>query len=109
MKINLIEDLSKLSNIDQEILAKLFDTLGNYIIQKVYEDRLNNKTETEIDFGFMLLTISNVNSLLKLKVSPDKDFLKDLMELEHGKQPKLKLKIEKNLIQTLIENYKELV
>ena len=105
MKINLIEDLSKLSNIDQEILAKLFDTLGNYIIQKVYEDRLNNKTETEIDFGFMLLTISNVNSSLKLKVLPDKDFLKDLMELERGKQPKLKLKIEKNLIQTIIYNY----
>lgn len=109
MKINLIEDLSKLSNIDKEIIAKLFEVSGNYIIQKVYEDRLNNKTETEIDFGFMTLTILNVNSSLKLKVLPNKEFLNGLVEIEHGKNPKLKLKIEKNLIQTLIETYKELV
>lgn len=109
MKINLIEDLSKLSNIDNKILAKLFDVSGNYIVQKVYEDRLNNKIETEIDFGFMTLVISNVDSILKLRSLPNKEFLKDLMEIEHGKNPKLKLKIEKNLIQTLVETYKELV
>lgn len=109
MKTNLIEGLSKLSNIDSDILAKLVDIMGECIIEAVYEDRLRNITTSEIDLGFITLSISNDDSKLKIKAIPSKELMTDLTNVEKGKNPKLKLKLEKNVIAKLQETYKELL
>lgn len=107
MKIT--EDLSKVSNVDKDILAKLFEGIQSVIVEEVYEDRLKNNPSTEIDLDFIKLIISNDNSQLKMSVIPSTKLLEELIDIEHGKEPKLKTKLEKNLVQTLSDTIKDIL
>ena len=104
----LIEDLSKLSNIDIDILAKLFEKVGECIAQKVYEDRLKVENTTMIDLDFGVFEIKNDEGKLKIKFSPSSSLLEDLVNIEKGKSPKLIKKLEKVTVTKLLETYKSL-
>lgn len=107
--IKIIEDLSKLFNIEQGTLSKLLVTLGYCIAERVYEDVLENKTTTEVNIEFATLTVSNVDGKLKIKLTPNEQFLNDLKAAESRQKVKLVDRIEKYLINTLNYTYKELI
>ena len=104
--MRLIEDLSKLSNIDVNILAKLFDAIELTIEEKVYEDRIKDIFNTEIDLEFALLSISNENGKEKIKFIPKEDLINKLKNAEQRKHTTLRKRLEKNITNKLLETFK---
>lgn len=106
MKKKIIEDLSKLYNIDVELLSKLFKDAGDLIAEEVYEDRIQLKTNTELDFEFAQLNISNVDGQLKVKFQLNPDVLEQLVNVEKGGNTKFKRKLDKVATTQLCEMFK---
>lgn len=109
MNKKITTDLSKLSNIPEECLDKLFKICAYSIGNSVYESILNNEPITEIDLGFGTLIIKANLKDLKLKFIPCEDLELDLKNINQGGEPSLKHKLEKSVIAKLIDMYKELV
>lgn len=103
MKTKLIEDLSILSNIDTELLSKLFDKFALCIEERVYEDRLKEDLNTEIDLGFASLIIKNEEGKEKIKFIPTPEFIEMLKRAENKKSSQLKKKLERNVTIKMLE------
>lgn len=108
MKRNLIGDLSKAYNVDEEILAKIFEGMSRCIGEAVYESRLVNETETDIDMGFATLVVSLVNGRLRISFIPKDSLIDDLKSINEGKDPKFRIRLERALRENLIDTFKNI-
>ena len=108
MKVKMSEDLSKLSNLDPNICAKLLEMMGDIITQRLYESRLNLDSEVDIDLDFAHLLLTNIEGQLKIKLVPNKEVSQNIVNIEKGKKSNLKLKIEKSLGNKIAEIFKEI-
>lgn len=108
MERKVLEDLSKVSNIDKEIIDKLFQYLGYLICENVKCDRIKLIQDSILDIGIGILNISNNNGNLRIKYSPTKEMLEDLTNIEKGKDTKLKAKLEKSITEKLCDIYKDI-
>lgn len=108
MKRNLIEDLSKAYNIDEGILAKIFEGMSWCIGEAVYEGKLADETETDVDMGFATLVISLVNGKLRMSFIPKDSLIGDLKAISDGKDPRFKIKLEKVLKENLVATFKNI-
>lgn len=109
MKKTLNSDLSKLSNIPEDILERFLNLTAYCISNTVYESLLNNEQLTELDMGFGTLIIKHDLKDLKLKFIPSTDLEMDLKNVNSGGKPALYHKIEKALIAKLNDLYKEII
>ena len=103
MKTKLIEDLSILSNIDIELLSKLFDKFALCIEERVYEDRIKEDFSTEIDLGFASIVIKNEDGKEKIKLIPTPEFIKILKRAESKKSSQLKKRLERSVTTKMLE------
>lgn len=108
MKVKMSEDLSKLSNLDSNICAKLLEMVGDIITQRLYEGRLNLDSEVDVDLDFAHLLLTNIEGQLKIKLILNKEVLQNIVNIEKGKKSNLKLKVEKNLGNKIVEIFKEI-
>lgn len=109
MKKRMSTDLSKLSNIPEDIVVKLL-SLGNDIIgNSVYEAILSNDKLLDIDLEFGRLIIKADLKELKIKFIPAKELEEDLKSINEGNQPSLKHKLEKAVVAKLIDVYKGMI
>lgn len=108
MKVKMSEDLSKLSNLDRSICAKLLEMMGDIITQRLYESRLNLDSEVDVDLDFAHLLLTNIEGQLKIKLILNKEVLQNIVNIEKGKKSNLKLKVEKNLGNKIVEIFKEI-
>ena len=109
MKKKLSGDLSKLSNIPEEILDKLLNITKYCISEAVYESLLQKDTITEIDLGFGDLLLKTNLGEIKIKFLPKEDLELDLKGVNNGDKPTLHHKLEKALSAKLIEIYKDIL
>lgn len=109
MKKKISSDLSKLSNIPEDIIKKIFDLTSYCISNTVYESLLNNEQLTEIDLGFGELIIKHDLKDLKLKFLPCDNLELDLKNVNNGGKPELYHKIEKAVVAKLSDLYKEII
>lgn len=109
MKKKVTTDLSKLSNIPEEYLSKLFSLCGYIIGNSVYESLLSNDTITEFDLEFGTLIVKADLKDLKIKFIPNENLELDLKNINQGGEPSLKHKLEKAVVAKLIDMYKDLI
>jgi hypothetical protein len=109
MEKKLITDLSKLSNLPEEYLFKLFNISSYIISNAVYESLLESKNITEIDVVFGKLIIKADLKDIKIKFIPNDDLEMDLKNINQGGEPSLKHKLERLISAKLIELYKEIL
>ena len=108
MKTSIIKDLALVSNIEEEILAKLLNKIELCIEQKVYEDRLKDDYTTEVDIEFATLLISNDNGKSKIKIIPKDEFIEGLRKAELKKNTNLKKKLEKAITDSIVQTFKDI-
>ena len=107
MEWKLTEDLSKLSNVDSEILTKLFEGMCLCIEQELHTDFLNNESETIIDLEFAKIAFFNRDGQLKIKFIPSEHLLSNIKLIERGKEPRLKKRLEKTILKKIADLMKE--
>lgn len=106
MKRKITTDLSKLSNLDENLLDKLFIICADIIGSSVYESILNNENISELDFGFGTLIIKTDLKDIRMKFIPNNDLELDLKNINSGHEPSLKHKLEKAVSAKLVDMYK---
>lgn len=108
MKKRLIEDLSKISNLDTNVWAKIFDNISALIEEYVYESRINLDSRTDIDLEFAILSLTNEDKKLKINFIPKSEMVKSLKSIEQGNKSRLKVKLEKSVLNNILETFKEI-
>lgn len=108
MEKRLIEGLSKISNLDIDMWAKIFDNISALIEEYVYESRINLDSKTDIDLEFATLSLVNEDNKLKINFIPKAEMIKDLKGIEQGNKSKLKVKLEKSVLTNILETFKEI-
>lgn len=104
----LIEDLSKLSNVEVDLWAKIFDNISSLIEEYVYESKVNLEEEIKIDIEFATLSISNIDGKLKIIFIPKEDMIKEFKSIQQGGKTRLKKKLERAVLNNLLETYREI-
>lgn len=100
-------DLSKLSNIPEDILDKLMNLIMKLIGEYVYQNYLVGKDITEIDLGFGQLLLNYTATGLKIKFIPCKELEHDIQGIINGKKSNLNYRLEKSLAAKLNDLYKD--
>lgn len=108
MEKRLIEGLSKISNLDVDTWAKIFDNISALIEEYVYESRIDLDSKTDIDLEFATLSLINEDNKLKINFIPKEKMVKELKSIEHGNKSKLKIKLEKSVLNNILETFKEI-
>lgn len=102
-------DLSKLSNLDEKYLDKLFTLCADVIGSSLYETILKNEDMLELDCIFGKLIIKADMKEIKIKFIPSEDLELDLKNINSGHEPSLKHKLEKAVTAKLVDMYKGLI
>lgn len=108
MEKRLIEGLSKISNLDIDTWAKIFDNISALIEEYVYESRVGLDSKTDIDLEFATLSLINEDNKLKINFIPKAEMIKELKSIEQGNKSKLKVKLEKAVLNNILETFKEI-
>ena len=108
MEKRLIEDLSKLSNVEVDLWAKIFDNISSLIEEYVYESKLNLDEELKIDIEFATLLISNTEGKLKIIFIPKDAMVKEFKAIQQGGKTRWKKKLERAVLNNLLETYREI-
>ena len=109
MKYNLIDDLSSLSLIKPSILNKLVDISQTCLCDYVDNLSILEESSIEIDIGIGTLNISVEDDSIKYQFKPSKKLEKNLVQtVVNGDNP-LIYKIEKKLNKKILNTYKELL
>lgn len=107
--LNLIEDLSKLSNIPQSILRKLVDASRWCICDNLIESKEKNKDLSEIDIGIGKLNILVSEDQVEYQFVPSRALEKNIKQtVIKGKNP-LEIAVENSLNTRIKNTYKELL
>ena len=109
MKKLLISDLSKITNVPEELLEKLASAAAYSIGEAVYESETASEDTTEIDLGFGTLLIKHSISGIKFKYLPNAAIEKDIVNIIRGKEPQLEVKLRNTLAAKLIAAYKDIL
>lgn len=106
MKSSLVQDLSRLSNVDVGLLTELFNKFGLCIQERVYEDRIQGDTSTEIDIGLGSLFIINDQGQERVRFVPSAPFVANIKQAEAGKPSTLRKRLEKATTAKILELFR---
>jgi len=105
----LVEDLSKLTTIPQSKLDNLVN-LSNYCIdEELLETQLAGKTVMEYDVGIGTLMIALIDDSIKYKFIPSKQLEQTILSSLKTKQNSLSSKVEKTLVDSIVNTYKDML
>lgn len=106
---SLVEDLSKITTIPKNSLAKLSNVSQEIIASNVCETILDSKDSiTEIDIGIGLLYIS-VRDSIEYKFIPSVKFEALLRDVALTKRDPLITDVEENIVKKITNTYKDLL
>lgn len=109
MKYNLIDDISSLSLIKPSILNKLVDISQSCLCDYVDNMSILEDSLVEVDIGIGTLNIFIEEDLIKYQFKPSKKLEKNLVQTVVDGNSPLKYKIEKKLNKKILNTYKELL
>lgn len=109
MEKKLSTQLSKISNIPENILDNLNKLSVNTIAEIVYEASLQNDFIINLDIGIGNLLIKRNESDVNLKFIPSKQLEDDIAFIYKNNESPLKNTLKKNLKAKLVDTYKEIL
>ena len=107
--INIIEDISTITTIPKDALNKLTDKQVWCICEAVREGILKNESPIEMDIGIGTLLISDEEENVKYKFIPSPILEEAINQTILTKKSPLELKLEKNLINKILNTYKNIL
>lgn len=109
MKYNLIDDISSLSLIKPSILNKLIDISQSCLCDYVDNMSILEDSLVEVDIGIGTLNIFIEEDAIKYQFKPSKKLEKNLVQTVVDGNSPLTYKIEKKLNKKILNTYKELL
>ena len=109
MKYNLIDDISSLSLIKPSILNKLVDISQSCLCDYVDNMSILEDSLVEVDIGIGTLNIFIEEDVIKYQFKPSKKLEKNLVQTVVDGNSPLTYKIEKKLNKQILNTYKELL
>lgn len=106
MQVNIKEDLSKLTTIDESVFAKLMSKVEWCISDCLEKSILAGENEARIDIGLGTIVIYFTDEEVKYRFIPDAKFEKIVVNTIVNERNDLVLNIEESLISKLINTYK---
>lgn len=107
--IDIIQDVSTITTIPKDALDKLVNKELWCICEAVKEGSLKNESPTEMDIGIGTLLISDHEETVKYKFIPSKALEESVNETIQNKKSPLELKLEKNLVNKILNTYKTIL
>lgn len=109
VKYDLIGDLSKLTTIPKNSLAKLSNVAQKVIANDVYSTMIRSKDDVaEVNIGFGILYIG-IKDGIQYKFVPSPEFEDILKEVVNDRVDPLKIEIEETLVSRILNAYKDLL
>lgn len=106
---NVIKDISTITTISEKTLNKLKDRVILSICENVTEDKMEDKTLSEIDLGIGVLYIGYADtSAVKYKFIPSEELQKNVRETLNGKLNLMNDTLNAALSQAFENIYKDL-
>lgn len=106
---DLIGDLSKLTTIPKNSLAKLSNVAQKVIANDVYSTMIKSRDDvSEVNLGFGVLYIG-IKDGIQYKFVPSPEFETSLKEVVNNKIDPLKIEIEETLVSRILNAYKDLL
>ena len=109
MKYNLIDDISSLSLIKPSILNKLIDISQSCLCDYVDNMSILEDSLVEVDIGIGTLNIFIEEDLIKYQFKPSKKLEKNLVQTVVDGNSPLTYKKKKKLNKKILNTYKELL
>ena len=108
-KVNILDDVSKLTTIPYTALTKLSKQYIYCICNAVEEAKLAQEPLAYINVGFGTLVIQHQNEQLRYQFIPSKLLSASLVEtVTEGKNPLVK-ELETSLVDRILSTYKDLI
>ena len=108
LKFNLVNDLASLTNIDNELLARIISKSSLCIGEYINEAYIDGCNISEIDLSFGKLIIGVVDNEIKYKFVPSKRLEESIINSLNNKQSDMEVELSKAAVEKLLANYKEL-
>lgn len=105
----LVDDLSSVTFINSSKLERLVKLSLYCITEELLESILQEKTVTDYDIGIGRICISTADNQLKYKFIPSDDFNAAVKSTIKTKRNLLEAKVEKSLVSSIEETYKDLL
>ena len=105
----IINDLHALTTIDEKRLAHLFKLTAACISEEFSEMILKEETTLEYDISIGILTIGIREGQIKYKFTPNELLANSLVNVMKGKRNLLETKVEKQLVSSIENTYKDLL
>lgn len=107
LEFNLIEDLSCLTGVRQNLLNDLVTCTNSIISHDIVETIMNKEKVTIVNIGIGYLYFTNEDNIIKYKFVPSEKLEKVIVS-SYKKKNELSVKIEDSLSRKISECYKEL-
>ena len=108
MEYDLIEDLSKLTTINELSLNRVFDKVQWCICDYIEAAVTSGVNTVDINIGFGTLTINIDNDSIKYRFKPNKKLETAIIGTMLDDKNPLKFELENNLVQKITNIYKDM-
>lgn len=108
MRVDVREDLSKLTTINQLSINRLFDKVAWIASDAVEQAELAGDTNVELDLGFGILEILIEDNCIKYKFKPSKNLEEALIDTIINGKNQLTFTIENTLVGKITNLYKDM-
>lgn len=108
MQIDVKEDLSKLTTINQLSINRLFDKISWIISDAVEQAELAKDNVIELDLGFGLIIVLLEDNCIKYKFKPSKSLEENIIDTVVNGKNQLTFTIENTLVSKITNVYKDM-
>lgn len=105
----LLDDISTLTNIPDNILKKLVKVSNYSITHTIYEGIVSNKSEVSIDLGIGELEIYLAANQIRYRFIPSNELEKDIIKTIQNKVSPIAITLDDSLKTKIDKCYKELI
>lgn len=106
---DILEDVSTLTMIPKDALIKLSDKMIWCICNQLEEDKLKTNDISELNIGIGTLLVQNQEDVIRYKFIPSDTLESSVIKtINDGTNP-LKERLEKRLIQKILNTYKTII
>ena len=106
---NVVEDVSVLTNIPKKNLDKILDIFALSIAESVYENSLDDIETSELDIGIGQLVVNYSNNEVKYRFRPSANLNKYLRDTLVNKLNSLEVRLEKAIVDKLVDTYEQII
>lgn len=108
MRVDVREDLSKLTTINQLSVNRLFDKITWIASDAVEQAELADDKSIELDLGFGIIEVLLEDTCIKYKFKPSKNLEDALVDTVVNGKNQLTLNIENTLVSKITNLYKDM-